>query len=156
MLQFFDVDEKYTKYLQGIDKQVPDIKYSSNNKFVCGIVLEINGFSYVAPISSKTSKQRTNMIIYDGSNAVSSIKFSFMFPANSAVLTYKDIHKIRLVDPNYANLLQAELLFCQAHESEIKSKAQKVYAIGCDKNHFLNYTCCDFKALEQASLKYTT
>ena len=34
MLQFFDVDEKYTKYLQGIDKQVLDIKYSSNNKFV--------------------------------------------------------------------------------------------------------------------------
>ena len=55
MIQFFDVDDKYTTYLQSIDRQVPNIKYTSNNKFVCGIVLQINVFDYVAPISSKTN-----------------------------------------------------------------------------------------------------
>ena len=103
MIQFFDVDDKYTTYLQSIDRQVPNIKYTSNNKFVCGIVLQINGFDYVAPISSKTNKQRTNILIYNGSQVLSYIKFSFMFPANSSVLTYKDIHKIGLVNCNYAN-----------------------------------------------------
>lgn len=155
MIQFFDVDDKYTTYLQSIDRQVPNIKYTSNNKFVCGIVLQINGFDYVAPISSKTNKQRTNILIYNGSQVLSSIKFSFMFPANSSVLTYKDIHKIGLVNRNYANLMQMELLYCQAHEAEIHNKAQMGYNIGCNKGHPLYYTCCDFKALEEASLKYT-
>lgn len=154
MIQFFDVDSKYTTYLQSIDNKVPNIKYTSNNKFVCGIVLQINGFEYVTPISSKTNKQRTNMLIYDGANIVSSIKFSFMFPAISKVLTFKDISKIRLVDPNYANLLQAELQFCQTHEKDILEQAKAVYDIGCNKTHHLNPNCCDFKALEEASLKY--
>ena len=78
MIQFFDLDDKYTTYLQSIDRQVPNIKYTSNNKFVCGIVLQINGFDYVAPISSKTNKQRTNILIYNGSQVLSSIKFSFI------------------------------------------------------------------------------
>lgn len=41
MLKFYDVDEEYVKFLQTIDGQVPNIKYSGNNKFVCGVVLNI-------------------------------------------------------------------------------------------------------------------
>lgn len=31
---FYDVDEKYIQFLKKLDKQVPDVKYDSNNKFV--------------------------------------------------------------------------------------------------------------------------
>lgn len=39
MLKFYDIDEKYIQFLKTIDSQVPDVKYESNNKFVCGVML---------------------------------------------------------------------------------------------------------------------
>lgn len=54
MLKFYDIDENYVKYLQTIDKQIPNIHYSSNNKFICGIVLEMDRINYYAPISHMT------------------------------------------------------------------------------------------------------
>ena len=46
MLKFYDIDEDYIKFLKTIDKQVPNVKYDSNNKFLCGVVLDINGVKY--------------------------------------------------------------------------------------------------------------
>ena len=56
MLRFYDINEEYIQFLKSIDSQVPDIKYESNNKFVCGIVLNINDVKYYAHISHKTNK----------------------------------------------------------------------------------------------------
>lgn len=38
--------------------------------------------------------------------------------------------------------------------NELLKRANSVYKIGCNKNHFLNYTCCDFKKLENEYIKY--
>ncbi len=154
MLKFYDIDEKYVKYLQTIDRQVPNIHYDSYNKFVCGIVLSINGINYYAPISHMTKKQQTNLIIFDKNRPISSIRFSFMVPAFDKVLTIKNFKKIAKTDQNYANILAAEYNFCLNNETDIQSKALSVYKIGCNKNHRLNYTCCDFKKLETAYLNY--
>ena len=51
MLKFYDIAEDYVKYLQTIDRQIPNIHYNTNNKFICGIVFEIKGVKYYAPIS---------------------------------------------------------------------------------------------------------
>lgn len=154
MLKFYDIDTDYIKFLKTIDKQVPDIEYSSNNKFVCGIVLDINSVKYYAPISHKTEKQQTNLRIYDHGKAISTIRFSFMIPAFDEVLKFKDFKNIAKTDPNYAALLHAEYLYCNSHQEEIKNKALAVYRIGCNKGHKLNYTCCDFKKLEEHYLEY--
>ena len=36
MIKFYSVDENYIDTLKTVDKQVPNIKYDSNNKFFCG------------------------------------------------------------------------------------------------------------------------
>lgn len=149
MLKFYDIDERYINFLKTIDKQVPDIKYESNNKFVCGIVLEVNNIHYYAPISHKTEKQQTNMQIFDKDRPISTIRFSFMFPAFNEVLTVKNFKDIAKRNQNYADLLYAEYAYCRANISKIQKKALSVYKIGCNKNHRLNYTCCDFLQLEE-------
>lgn len=154
MLKFYDIDENYIQFLKTIDRQVPNVKYDSNNKFVCGVVLEINGVKYYAPISHKTDKQQTNLQIFDNGIPISTIRFSFMIPAFDDVLTYKDFKKVAKLDKNYANLLQAEYDYCSYHVQDIKDKALCVYKIGCNKNHRLNYTCCDFKKLEEHYMEY--
>ena len=149
MLKFYDVDVNYAHYLRGFDSRIPNITYASHNKFVCGIVLKIGNYEYFAPISSNTTKQQTNMIIRDkDGKALSSIKFCFMFPAPSNLITVKDFKAIRQTDPSYADLLEKELEFCKNNEISIRDKAQKVYAIGCNQNHVLHNHCCDFSLLE--------
>lgn len=149
MLKFFDVDANYANYLRGFDSRIPNITYKTHNKFVCGIVLRIGDYDYFAPISSNTAKQQTNMVIKDKNGTdLSSIKFCFMFPAPPDLVTVKDFKTIRQQDSAYADLLEKELEFCRNNEAGILSKAQKVYAIGCNPQHVLHGNCCDFKLLE--------
>ena len=42
MIEFYDIDENYINFLKTFDKQVPNVTYDSNNKFVCGVVLNVN------------------------------------------------------------------------------------------------------------------
>lgn len=154
MLKFYDINKDYVKFLQSYDRQVPNIEYSTNNKFVCGIVLEIEGINYYAPVSHMTNKQQTNLQIFDNGIPISTIKFSFMIPAYDNVLTVKNFKEISAIDKNYANLLYAEYMYCVKHKDDILKKAHSVYQIGCNKNHKLNYTCCDFKLLESIYMMY--
>jgi protein AbiQ len=155
MLKFYDVNEDYVKYLQKHDKQIPNIKYESNNKFVCGVVLNICNVNYFAPISSNKIIQKTNLPIYDSKNNIlATIKFSFMFPAFSDVIIEKDFKTISSTNQQYADLLAKEYSYCDKNENLILNKAIKIYRIGCNKNHYLNYTCCDFVLLENAMREY--
>lgn len=65
MFRFYDIDTNYIKFLKKIDKQVPDIKYTTTNKFVCGVVLDINGFNIMLlfHIRRKNSKQVCKTLI---------------------------------------------------------------------------------------------
>lgn len=154
MIKFYDIDESYIDFLKQYDRQVPNIKYDTVNKFVCGIVLQVNGIDYVAPVSHNTKVVKTALPVYNKGKVISTIRFSFMFPAKPEHLTVKNFAAIAKADSQYANLLQMEYRYCKAHEAEIYDKAKQVYKIGCNKNHYLNYTCCDFKKLETVYLNY--
>jgi protein AbiQ len=121
MFKFYDIDKEYVKFLKTIDKQVPNIEYDSNNKFVCGVVLNVDGIKYYAPISHNKQKQQTSLQIFDKEKVISTIRFSFMIPAFDAVLTAKDFGEIAKTDPKYASLLQAEYSYCSSHIEQIKS-----------------------------------
>lgn len=156
MLKFYDVDKNYIAFLKKYDKQVPNVEYDTNNKFICGVVYQINDVKYYVPISHSTQKQQTNLQIFDNNKPISTIKFSFMIPAFDEVLTVKNFKEIRKIDPNYANILAAEYSYCSNHITDIQRKANSVYKIGCNKNHKLNYACCDFKKLEEVYLSYNS
>lgn len=154
MLAFYDVNEDYVNFLKTIDPKIPNIKYDTNNKFVCGVVLDVNGIQYYAPVSHMNKKQQTNFLIYQGDRAIASVRFSFMFPAPMEVLTKKDFKAISQYDSQYANLLATELSYCSSHSEALMKKALSVYKIGCNKDHVLNKVCCDFPALEQGYMNY--
>lgn len=96
-LKFYDVDIEYVKYLKKFDNKVPNIEYANNNKFVCGIVLNINDNKFFAPISSKINKTNpsTFIILENNKKPISSIRFSYMFPIPSIALTLKDFERTR-------------------------------------------------------------
>ena len=152
-IKFYDIDENFIDFLQSIDHQVPDVKYSNRNKFFCGIVLEIDGIKYIAPVSSFKEPQSTNLIIYNKKNEkLSSIRFCFMIPVLDSVIHVKNFKSPENLDR--AELLSKELTFCKQNIDKIYKKAKYVYSIGINSNHKLNYTCCNFKKLEAALSKY--
>ena len=158
MVKFYDVDDKYIDYLKKFDNKIPNIRYVSNNKFVTGILLNINGCEYYAPISSFKIKQRTNFIIRDYDNkALSSIRFCFMFPIpiqiKNKVLFFKEFSK-----ETYQNriFLRKELKYINKNIDEVLRQAISVY----DKRikNQLSYVknCCNFSLLEEKCKLYVS
>lgn len=152
-LKFYTVDAHYINYLKTFDNKVPDTIYDRNNKFFCGIVININGFNYFAPISSFNKKQVTNLPIFDRTNKIiSSIRFSFMIPVD---MKYVQIKKISdTSDRKQRQLLSTELAFCRRNVDRINAAAERVYNYGINKNHPQYINCCKFKELEKAAKKY--
>lgn len=155
MLSFYFIDKKYADYLRDFEAKVPNTDYDTHRKFVCGVVLQVNGVKYYAPISHDTTKRQTSLLIYDKGKAISSIKFCFMIPVIDSAITRMNFKAIEQIDYKYANLLRTEYKYCLKIQDKIKEKALSVYKIGCNKNHAQNSHCCDFKLLEEICKKYS-
>ena len=157
-LDFFQVDAAYITYLQKYDSRVPKVGYSAVNaheKFLCGIVLKVHSHDYFAPISSFRTPQRTNIIIKDiNGKDVASIRFSFMIPVPSDVITVK-----RIVDEpsdKYRNLLNMELQYCRRNANALYSRAKFVYeAVTIKKDPLMVKNCCIFNVLEAACAEWS-
>ena len=156
-LNFYEVSADYITYLSQFDSKVPHIDYSKtrqHDKFMCGIVLSVNGHDYFAPISSFAVAQRTNMIIKnEKGKPISSVRFSFMIPVPPGVATIKSIKD----EPSheYRRLLNLELRFCQRNANAIHRTAKHIHNIVVNgKDPMMAKNCCDFSKLELACIKY--
>lgn len=124
-LKFYEVEQEYIRYLQRWDTRIPHLSSTNNEKFTCGIVLEVNGHQYFAPISSFREQQRSNVVILNHEGRpVGSIRFSFMFPIPDGQARVKDFAK---EDLKYRELLREELAFCNRHRERIRKKAKETY-----------------------------
>ncbi|MDR0249321.1 MAG: type III toxin-antitoxin system ToxN/AbiQ family toxin [Oscillospiraceae bacterium] len=156
-LRFYEIDAAYVDYLKMTDGKVPKPDYSpagSHDKFLCGIVLNVNGHDYFALMSSFKTPQRSNIIIKnEEGHPLSSIRFSFMIPVPPGIARVKDIAGEPSV--KYRRLLLLEYAYCNKYASAIYSRANYVYnAVVSGKDPLMLKNCCDFKALEIACDKY--
>lgn len=157
-LKFYEVDGEYIKYLkENGDNKIPNIDYKRHKKFFCGIVLTINNFNYFAPVSSYNKKAHTVFLIMDKNRktkelkAISSLRFSFMFPCPIEYLEQKDFSK---EDEQYQVLLRKELHYCNVNREKIRKKANEVYNLSLKEETRNKFNICDFKKLEQKCLEY--
>lgn len=157
-LKFYEVDSEYIKYLkENGDEKIPNIEYKKHKKFFCGIVLTINNFNYFAPVSSYNKKVHTSFLIMDKDKetkklkAISSLRFSFMFPCPIEYLSQKDFSK---EDEKYRNLLRKELRYCNKNREKIKKLANEVYKLGLKEETRKKFNICNFKKLEETYFRY--
>ena len=156
-LDFYEVNTDYIAYLRKFDSKVPHMDYSEtskHDKFMCGIVLSVNGHDYFAPISSFAIQQRTNMVIKnEKGKPVSSIRFSFMIPIPPNVATAKSIKNES--SPEYRRLLDLGLRFCRKNANAIRRMAKHIHnTVVNGKDPSMAKNCCDFVKLESACAKY--
>lgn len=169
-LKLFEIEEEYIKYLQQFDKLVLNYSgdsYSKSRKYL-GILLEINGLKYIAPLSSPNKKTdyegveiRKSIIpiiriIKLGTKNVllGTIKLSNMIPVHDEkVLKYYDVKKEE--DTNYQKLILNELEFIYANKELIIKNSNKLYLQKIN-NMSMGYikNTVDFKLLEEKSKNY--
>lgn len=155
-LKFYNIDDKYISYLYNFDNKVPFNK-NSKRPYI-GIVLEINGIKYFAPMFSpkqQHSKYKANAThIRIGSN-MGMIKLNNMIPVEDKNLKLINFNNIK--DKKYRTLLIQQNNFIQLNTEKIRDMANKLYKfVTIDKKEFFINICCDFKLLEEKSKLYNS
>lgn len=153
-LKFYNIDDEYIEYLYQFDKKVP---YNKNSKRpYIGIVLEIKGTKYFAPMFSpkqQHSKYKANATHINIDNNLGMIKLNNMIPVNEKDLRLIEFNKIQ--DRKYKNLLIQQNNFIQLNTDKIREMANKLYEfVTVEKKAFFLQISCDFKLLEQKLKEY--
>lgn len=159
-MKFYVVEDTYIAHLKKVDSNVPD-NYGGGKAFI-GIVLEINGFKYLAPLTSYKPKQdkiRTDMPTCvklherrNPDNKLGMVQLNNMIPVSDQVIAALDIAN---QDRGYQRMLYKQLEYIKTVTADITDKAGKLYKLVCvDKHATFVRLSCDFQALEQAHATY--
>lgn len=161
-LNFYTVDYAYVDFLKNTEinkrgfTRVPNMNYGANRKqkFLLGVVLEVNGISYYVPVTSYKQQMPDNFLILAKNGAVvSSLRFNYMFPIPRSLVSVRKINQEP--DRAYRALLSQELRYCINNQSDIQRLAERTYKrVKLGKDLGLVHNSCDFKLLEDAYIDY--
>lgn len=152
-LLFYEIDTKYITYLSGFAEHLfhnANVNQKHSRKYV-GILFEINGMKYFAPLSSFKEKHKrlseTLDFIKIGDMAV--INLNNMFPVLDGAYSLKDPSSEK--DLQYRTLLNNEIRIIKQKSELIVSNAKAVYdhKTKSDGKSKLSKRCNDFKLLEE-------
>lgn len=156
-LNFYIVDSAYAAYLQEEEQtkrgfsRVPNMDYGANRKqkFLCGIVLQVNNMNYYVPVTSYKEQKPDNFLIRaDNGKVVSSLRFNYMFPIPIGAVAIRSIKEEP--DRAYRSLLSQELRYCIKNQGKIQQLAERTYKrVLLGKNKGLVVNSCDFIFLEK-------
>lgn len=157
-LKIYEISEKYVNYLLPFAPHLFQNKQpgqQNTGKYI-GVVLQVNGMDYFAPLSSfkpKHHKMKEGLdFIKIKDYAV--INLNNMFPAPKGTYQYVDFSQERNL--KYQSLLMAEYRYIKSIQERIRKNAQTLYnhkqAHG--DNTPLSKRCNDFSLLEEACKKY--
>ena len=133
-LNFYAVNADYVLHLQKEEQdkrgftRVPNMVYSEKykQKFLCGIVLQVNDVDYYVPVTSyKQQKPDNFLIVADNGQVVSSLRFNYMFPIPKGFVAVRVIDDEQ--DRSYRALLAQGLRYCIKNQAVIQKLAERTY-----------------------------
>lgn len=162
-LSFYRADSTYCDYLRKVDKCVPYTFDEKQMRPFVGILLEIEGYNYYAPLTSPKSKHQMmkNQIDFLKINngVYGAVNFNNMIPIHDNCLfeiEFSIAPADSKADINYKNLLSNQLSWCNANKGRILSMAYNLYTLISTEKAFeaLKKRTCNFKEDEKQYLKY--
>lgn len=158
MLRIYEIRNEYIDYLSQYAPHLFHNKKASqsNERKYIGIVLEINGFKYFAPLSSFKEKHKTmqDSLDFIKIKTFAVININNMFPAPQAQIIDFDIKSVK--NPKYKALLQREYRCITMQEATILESAKKLYDYKIEHGNKtpLAKRCNDFLLLEKKAGEY--
>lgn len=161
-ISFYNVEEEYIQFLKEAEINergftcVPNMEYNTNDKFVYGVVMNINDVDYYVPFSHYDKQQEDNILIkvdyHKKIKVAGSLRFNYMFPVPKRCLTplifsaFSEDRKI---------LLRKEYKSCLHLLPQIQKKAAKTYQrVISGKDEELTNNSCMFLLLEKLCKEY--
>ena len=157
-IKLYEVNADYIDYLSAYAPHLFQNKKpgQNNERKYIGIVFQINGLDYFAPLSSFKQKHHRMKEAVDFIKVkdYAVINLNNMFPVPLTERKYVDIRNER--DPHYRALLLAEYRFIKSIQEKIRKNAQNVYKIKIKEgtSSALAKRCNDFLVLEKACKEY--
>jgi len=162
-MYLYTVDTDYIDYLSKFQDHIWINDENQRLRPYVGIVLDIGGYKYFAPLSSPKAKhlhmaERLDFIKLEYRGQLKAvINLNNIIPVPDTLITKIDIDNLQ--DKNYKDLLNIEMIAIRKKQSIITKNAQSVYSkvtkYGTeDKNSKLVTLCYDFHLLEQKSNEY--
>ncbi len=157
-LLFYEIQTDYINYLSNFAEHLfhnAKITQNYSRKYV-GILFEINGMKYFAPLSSYKPKHKrlseTIDFIKIGDMAV--INLNNMFPVSDGVYSLKDPASEKNLQ--YRTLLNNEIRIVKQKTQLLIDNSKAVYnhKLTNDGKSKLSQRCNDFKLLEEKCKKY--
>lgn len=157
-IKLYEVDEDYIDYLSAY---APHLFLNStasqkNTRKYLGIILRVNGFDYLAPLSSFKPKH-ANMkegLDFLKVQDYAVINLNNMFPVPPTVYTYFDFSTV--TDKKYKSLLLAEYRCIKSMQAKIYKNATALYKHKLSKGETTSLAkrCNDFALLESKCAQY--
>ncbi|MBQ2900282.1 MAG: type III toxin-antitoxin system ToxN/AbiQ family toxin [Agathobacter sp.] len=155
-IRIYEIKSEYVKYLGNYQKHIFSQSNGKERRKYIGIVLEINGMKYFAPLSSYKDKHKKmrETVDFIKIKKYAVINLNNMIPVPADQIIELDINKEK--DLNYRYLLQAESREVNRQKSRIRKNAEIVYS---HKLHNGNMTALakrtnDFVLLEKLCKKF--
>lgn len=156
------LDVNYCNYLRKFDNKVP---YNYDKKVLrpfIGVLFEVNGFKYFAPLSSPKPKHKCMKSTLDflkiANGELGAINFNNMLPVTDNNIIKLDLEKdcLTKTEEKYTKLLKEQLYWLNRNQDKLYNKSTKLYDkyISGTLNSSIAERCCNFKLLEEKCLEY--
>ncbi|MGL5616496.1 MAG: type III toxin-antitoxin system ToxN/AbiQ family toxin [Sarcina sp.] len=153
LVEFYYIKREYLEYLRIFDNKV---SLKDTRSFV-GVRLKIENKYYCIPLTSqvntsggkKRNSRITTFIKNKRDEKIACLLHNNMIPVYNDILT-----KINFDDNDNKDYFVREYIFIKTNFENIKNKADKTYEKYIQGDEFFLKLCCDFKLLEEKSLKY--
>ncbi|MGL4602306.1 MAG: type III toxin-antitoxin system ToxN/AbiQ family toxin [Plesiomonas sp.] len=155
-MKFYTISSRYIEYLKQFEDKVPnseDPNYQNPKAFI-GVVLDIQGHKYLAPLTSPKSWHSTikeSSISYfklhengNPENQLGLINLKYMIPIVEAEVSLLDLDN--MPDSRYKRMLYKQLQFIRANSVNISRKSELLRSLALQGS--MKGTC-DFALLEE-------
>ncbi len=161
-LKLVRIDTEYCNFLRQFDSRVP---YNFNEKELgpfIGVLFEVNGCSYFAPLSSPKPKHlkmknKLDFLRIDNGK-LGAINFNNMLPIQQNNIIMIDLEKqyVTKSEQNYQKLLKEQIYWLNRNDEKLFSRAEGLY-LKYKENKLDMKTrerCCNFMLLEEKCMDY--
>lgn len=152
-MNLYKADIEYCNYLHYYEPKIPYIENEKENRPFIGVILNVNGKNFFAPLTSPKKKHLIMKNMQDflkiDSGRLGGINLNNMIPIPSSYLEKIEVEKIK--DIKYKNMITNQIKWINLNTLRIQNRARNLYYIISNghANKDLQDRCCNFKLLEK-------
>lgn len=159
-IKLVKIDKEYCRYLNNFDKRVSYNWKSKENRPYIGVLFEVNGCKYFAPLTSPKPKHLKMREMFDfiplDHGKLGAVNFNNMIPVTMENVSILKLTKDEFKDEKYLILLIKQLRWLERNKDKLYNYSKRLYEMFLLDKLDVNVKnrCCNFTLLEEKCREY--